>query len=95
MNTNGTDKAIITCPQCNQRFSVKPPVPEEPMNALKFTTMVALHEKPIHCQNAKCGASFIFVANAIQVTWGILMITKEQADSMTESKIILPELRLH
>jgi hypothetical protein len=97
MSQNGTNKAQITCPKCGQVFSASPPVPEEPMNALKFTTVIALHTKPIKCGNSRCDGAFIWVAGTVQVAWNILPITPEQADSMSESRLVLPSniTRIH
>lgn len=99
MNENGNGKAPITCPACNQRFSAAPPVLDPPMNMLRFSAVVATHEKPIRCPNAKCGQYFVFIAQAVEISWQPLPITAEQAATLVESKIIIPSLdfapRLH
>lgn len=92
MTTNGDNKAMLTCPKCNQRFSATPPQPDQPMNALKFTVVVATHEKPIRCPG--CKAHSIWVATEVQVVWSTLPITDEVAATLVESKIIIPPLGL-
>jgi hypothetical protein len=87
MNQNGNDKVMIDCPNCKQRFSAKMPKPDDPLNTLKATIIVATHEKPVRCI---CGAYFVFGANAVQIGWTIIPITDEQAATLVESPIVIP-----
>lgn len=84
MSTNGTNKTPITCPDCNQRFSVTPPTLEEPLNTLRSSVAVAPHEKPIRCPNAKCAKYFVWGIKEAAFTWTIIPITNEQASSITD-----------
>lgn len=92
MNTNGTNKTVITCPHCNQRFSVSPPAPEEPLNTLRVSVVVAPHEKPLRCPNAKCAKYFVWTIKEAQLSWTMITISDEQAQSITENVIIAPPL---
>lgn len=94
MSENGNNKTMFTCPHCGQRFGVVPPKPEEPLNTLRASIIVAPHEKPIRCQNAKCAKVFIFTVTEAQLVWNILALTDEQAASFDERIIVAPILSM-
>lgn len=94
MSTNGTNKTIFTCPHCNQRFEVIPPKPDEPLNTLRTSVIVAPHEKPFRCKNAKCAKPFVFTVKEAQLSWTIIPISEEAAASVSDSNIITPPLGL-
>jgi hypothetical protein len=91
MSNNGDEKQVIDCPHCKQRFGIKLPALDQPINMLKFSAVVATHEKPIRCQNAKCAKYFVQVVTLAQFQWSIAPITDEQAASLVESPIIVPD----
>lgn len=85
MNTNGTNKNVIQCPHCHQRFSVKMPTTQL-FNDLTVSMAVAPHEKPIRCI---CGKRSIAVIQSVAINWSILPITDEQAATMGDDSLIV------
>lgn len=98
MSQNGNNKHAITCPHCNQRFSVKIPALDM-FNDLRVSTVIAAHEKPIRCMNNKCARHFVLGFKAVEVSWIPIPITREQAASLDDSPIIpaltMPASLLH
>lgn len=89
MSQNGNNKHVITCPHCNQRFSVS--IPKLDMfNDLRVSTVIAAHEKPIRCMNSKCGKRSVVAFKEVQIVWCVIPITEEQAATLDESSIIIP-----
>lgn len=89
MSTNGNSKSTITCPHCNQRFSVTMPQAVI-FNDTRVSSALVPHEKPIRCI---CGKFSVPVMQSAQMAWAILPLTDEQAEALGESKIITPPLR--
>lgn len=84
MNGNGTpDRAQITCPHCNQVFSVEVPVCEI-VNTERFSTVVAFHPQPIICPNNLCKQKFQFVITGIGTEWSA-------QPKPRESSLLLPQ----
>lgn len=92
MSNNGNEKQTVDCPLCKQRFSIKLPVPDQPVNMLKWSSVVATHEKPVRCPNAKCAKYFVHVVVQAQLAWALTAITDEQAATLVESTIVIPPL---
>lgn len=88
MSQNGNNKHAITCPHCNQRFSVAIPHLDI-FNDLRVSTVIAAHEKPIRCMNNKCGKRLVMGFKEIEVTWCIIPITDEQAATLEDSSVIV------
>lgn len=92
MGENGNDKHVITCPYCQQRFSVKIPALDM-FNDLRVSTVIAAHEKPIRCMNNQCSKRFVLGFKAVEVSWVPIPITDEQAATLEDSPIIFPSLQ--
>jgi hypothetical protein len=99
MNDNGTNKTVINCPHCSQRFSVTAPTPEEPLNTLRMSIAAASHEKPVKCPNNKCAKSLVWVIKEATFSWTLIKITDEQAASLSERPNLIvappPNLMIH
>lgn len=85
MSQNGTDKHVIQCPHCKQRFSVVMPKMDL-FNDLRVSVGVAPHEKPIRCI---CGKKSVVAIKQIVMEWIILPITDEQAATLEDPSVIV------
>lgn len=95
MSQNGNNKHVITCPHCNQRFSVA--IPKLDMfNDLRVSTVIAAHEKPIRCLNNQCGKRAVLGFQEVEIKWCVIPITDEQAATLEDPSIIVaPSLVLN
>lgn len=93
MSQNGTNKIMIDCPACKQRFSA--PAPKTSIiNDLSLSMAFATHDKPVRCL---CGKFLVVVITRAEISWGAVPIDDEQAGQLGESKIVTPPpgLRVH
>lgn len=72
----------IDCPHCHKQFSADPPVCEI-VNTEHFSSIVAIHEKPIICPNTLCRQKFMFGIADVSTGWTVQPMKRE-------SSIILP-----
>ncbi len=90
MNSNGQDKSEhkiqIKCP-CSQVFSVRMPEGET-MNNLRYSIFCAPHEKPFKC--VSCGRVFVALIQGVNVLWGAVVITDDQAALLEVNRVLRP-----
>lgn len=88
---NGDNRMTVTCPHCNQRFSI--PIPHTAVfNDIRSSSAVAAHEKPIRCICGKYSAPVIV---SLQISWNVLPLTDEQAAALEPSRIVVPDKTLN
>lgn len=91
MTTNSDNRMTITCPHCNQRFSVDIP-PTSIFNDIRSSSTVSPHEKPVKCICGKYSAAVIV---SVQINWNVLPITDEQAAALEPKRIVVPDRPLN
>lgn len=88
-NNGSNEKPMvpITCPRCSTRFSV--PMPEGVVtNSVKFSSFIVTHERLVKC--ISCPQRFVLGIENVGINYGVEAIPDEIANTLEESRIILP-----
>lgn len=83
--TNGSNKHVIDCSACQQRFSMEMPQ-FVCANFPKTSVATAPHEKLVICP--KCGQAYFWAIESLMTKWGVVPVSEEDRRQIEGSNII-------
>jgi phage FluMu protein Com len=92
-DNNGDGKMKLTCPRCQQVWSIKMPPPEIANNYYTSAVLVA-HRDLVRCPNNTCRLAFVLVIKGVQVAMGAEPVDDTMAATIEGTSIIKPESAL-
>lgn len=96
MSTNGDNipRIPVDCPKCNKHFEVLFPAMEV-ANNLRFSAIIAAHERLIHCENRLCDQTFIYaITGQYSISFMVAPVNEEARAQVEGTRLVVPELKL-